>query len=161
MRAPNSGFTMVELMVVLAVLAVLATLAAPSFNQMIEGERIKGAANDLYAGLSLARSEAIKKNASMNLTANAAADWTQGWKVLDPNTGNDVADYSAVRGNLSIATSPAPLASVIYRSSGRLQAGGTASFSISGISPSTARCVCVSLSGRPSVVAGACTVTSC
>ena len=48
-RARSGGFTIIELLTVLAVIAVLGTVAAPSFSQMIVNQRAKGAASDLFS----------------------------------------------------------------------------------------------------------------
>lgn len=65
-RAPKRharGFTIVELMVTLGVIAILMVIAVPSFNSMINSNRLTTAANELVAGLNTARMEAIKRNA--------------------------------------------------------------------------------------------------
>lgn len=57
-----SGFTLLELMVVVAVVAILATVAYPSFNSLINSNRLVGTANQILASLQHARSEAIRLN---------------------------------------------------------------------------------------------------
>ncbi|RXZ44478.1 pilus assembly FimT family protein [Crenobacter cavernae] len=42
-RHPHTGFTLIELLVALTILGVLAALAAPSFRNMLESQRMKGA----------------------------------------------------------------------------------------------------------------------
>ncbi len=56
------GFTLLELMVVVAVMAVLASVAYPSFNSLINSNRLVGTANQILASLQQARSEAIRLN---------------------------------------------------------------------------------------------------
>lgn len=156
-RAP--GFTLVELLVVMVVVAVLAALAAPSFNHLMDSERVKSAATDLYIALSRARSEAIKRDTNVTLSP-VSGNWAQGWQIPDPSTtGTLIEDHEALRGNLSVT--PSATGSVVYRGSGRIQGAGNMSFSITGSYASSARCVCLDLSGRPAIVSGACTASSC
>ncbi|NWG73629.1 MAG: GspH/FimT family pseudopilin [Rubrivivax sp.] len=62
------GFTLVELMVVGALLAILLTLAAPSFTAFFAKKRIEGVAANLLTDLELARSEAVARNALVQVT---------------------------------------------------------------------------------------------
>ena len=56
-----SGFTAIELMVVVAIVAILTALAAPSFATMVESWRVRLATEHLQSTLYYARSEAIKR----------------------------------------------------------------------------------------------------
>lgn len=75
------GFTAVELVVTVAIVAILAALAVPSFNSMILGSRLTAGANDLVAALQLARMEAIRLNARVDVcpstdgTTCSGSDW--------------------------------------------------------------------------------------
>ena len=81
------GFTLIELLVVVVIAAVLLSVAAPSFRDTIERNRIVSETNDLNAGLSFARSEAIRRNQVLSICASnaggtaCAADWSTGWMV--------------------------------------------------------------------------------
>ena len=66
----NGGFTLVELITAVAVLAVLVALAVPNFNDATLTARLNGFANSLVAAAQVARSEAIKRNATIKLCAS-------------------------------------------------------------------------------------------
>ncbi len=61
MKRTRHGFTLVELMIVIAVLGVLLVLAAPSFYDFIRVQRLKSINAQLVTDLQLARSEAIAR----------------------------------------------------------------------------------------------------
>lgn len=79
-QARHSGFTIIELMITIAVIAVIAALALPSFKSILEERRLVGAAENLYASLQYARSEAIKRNSVMNFVVDNAnpSTWCYG-----------------------------------------------------------------------------------
>jgi type IV fimbrial biogenesis protein FimT len=72
-----SGFTMVELLITIAIASILMAVAVPSFNQMIVSSRLTTQANDLVSAVNLARSEAIKRNASITLCSADDVDATE------------------------------------------------------------------------------------
>ena len=76
MKAKQSGFTLIELMVTIVLLAVLLGIGAPSFAEFIRNSRITSTANDLLAALHLARTEAIKRRAPVTVcgTSDAQAE---------------------------------------------------------------------------------------
>ncbi|RUL74087.1 GspH/FimT family pseudopilin [Dyella choica] len=84
------GFTTVELMIALAVLAVLAAIAAPSFQNMINANRLTTAANEIVAGLNTARMEAIKRNAYTQFCSNSATTNTSDTLGTACNTNSGV-----------------------------------------------------------------------
>lgn len=94
-RRAVAGFTLIELLVGVAILAVLAALAAPSFNEAILSNRLASYANTFVASAQLARSEAIKRNATVVMCRSAdgvscatAGTWQQGW-ILWRDADND------------------------------------------------------------------------
>jgi len=83
----HSGFTLVELMIVLALVAILATIGVPSFTSFIVNNRLTAQANELVSALNLARSEAIKRNSRVtvcrsNNGAGCGGTWNDGWIVF-------------------------------------------------------------------------------
>ncbi len=87
---PNSGFTLIELIVTLVIAAILLTLAAPSMTGFIRRDRLITQANDLVADLSFTRSEAVKRGFPVNICKTADAS------VSPPQciTGNDSAPWT-------------------------------------------------------------------
>ncbi|MFH1603932.1 MAG: GspH/FimT family pseudopilin [Pseudomonadota bacterium] len=152
MRAAQLGLTMIELLIVLAIMGILASLAAPSFSDLVKSQRIKSMATDLNASLTLARSEAVKRNRDVTLSPTTPGSWQNGWQIADPdNPGSNIEVHSAFA-NLT-ATGPD---SVTYRSSGRIQGTTAPAFNISAAGTSAQRCVSVDLSGRPYMKAEGC-----
>ena len=63
---PNAGFTLVEMMISVAILAILLGIGMPSFQRFIENTKIRTTADSLQAGLNLARTEALRRNARVS-----------------------------------------------------------------------------------------------
>tara|TARA_B110000977_G_scaffold186381_1_gene252269 strand:+ start:768 stop:1325 length:558 start_codon:yes stop_codon:yes gene_type:complete len=73
----QQGFTIIELLVVIAIAAILATIAAPSFVDINKNNRVNGAAREFQGIIQLARTEAITRNAIVNLyNSNTDGDWS-------------------------------------------------------------------------------------
>ncbi|MDO9596649.1 MAG: GspH/FimT family protein [Azoarcus sp.] len=85
-RRAGSGFTLVELMIALAVLAILAAVGMPSFQGIIANNRLASASNDILSGLNVAKSEAIRRNASIRFCVNPT---TRAWQVV-PMAGDAI-----------------------------------------------------------------------
>ncbi len=57
----RNGFTMMEILIVLAIMGIVAALTVPMFGDGVSNSALKGAARELAAGLRFARSEAVAK----------------------------------------------------------------------------------------------------
>jgi type IV fimbrial biogenesis protein FimT len=77
-RAPQSGFSLIEMLVTVVVLAVLLGIAVPSFQSMLEKQRLVGAAEQLYEDLQYARTEAIKRNVNVVVSFSTGTNWCYG-----------------------------------------------------------------------------------
>ena len=133
---PAQGFTMIELMVVVVVMAVLLTVAVPSFEAVMNSNRLAGASNELMASLQAARMEAMKRNARVALCLSAtaktnaptcsAAGTIDGWIVFaDANkngaynaAGDTLLRTSTIAPAVLVKSSAAPAGVVVFRSDG-------------------------------------------
>lgn len=88
----SCGYTMVELMTVLAIAAVLLAVGVPSFNSLIQAQKMTTTVNNFFAAVNLTRSEAIHRGSRVDLVPADGADWENGWIVLIDQNGNQQAD---------------------------------------------------------------------
>jgi prepilin-type N-terminal cleavage/methylation domain-containing protein len=58
----HKGFTLIELMVVIAVVAIITSFALPSYRTLIEKRQVTSGAQQITAFISAAKMEAIKRN---------------------------------------------------------------------------------------------------
>tara|TARA_B100000614_G_scaffold61031_1_gene54045 strand:- start:364 stop:927 length:564 start_codon:yes stop_codon:yes gene_type:complete len=77
-RKQESGFTMVEVMVVVAIVGVLAAVAVTSLVEQLPRARTKSAARQLRADLQKAKLEAIKRNTESLVDFTLAAGLDSG-----------------------------------------------------------------------------------
>ena len=61
------GVTLLELLVALAVLAILVAVGIPGMREFIVTQRLKAAAETVYADLTLARDEALHSNRTISI----------------------------------------------------------------------------------------------
>lgn len=163
-----SGFTLIELMVVVAIVGILITLAAPSFQGLFMKNKVQAAASEFQSALALARSEAIKRGGDARITVVAnslsggTAVWTSGMTVFYDTTTNANGNAPSSDASKLIMQTSAMEANVLasvnfnavtYNGFGRsisstgAPLGGTAAF---GSTDSDWICNVISLSGRVS-----------
>jgi len=148
MRA-DTGFTLTEVIMVVAILALLATVAAPQMRAFMDSQVVKTPASDLYSSLVLARSEAIKRNAAVDLVPAATTNWAQGWEVRVQSGG---AVLRAQDSYPRIAITPSTAGTVTYGGNGRLSTSATTfRILVPGNADARMRCVTVDVTGRPNV----------
>ena len=101
----EQGFTLVELMITLEIAAVLLGTVAPGMARLMERNRIQTAADNLFTGLMLTRSEALKRNQSVVIckSANGTAcatgggtEWHDGWLVYADADGDNAPDPNEI-----------------------------------------------------------------
>ncbi|WP_340121142.1 GspH/FimT family pseudopilin [Methylobacter svalbardensis] len=106
-RQKHAGFTLLEVMIVVAIIGILAAMAAPSFSEQMKQQRMEGAAEGLVAALQNTKAEAIKSNASMGIfftpitTGTDLSTWCYGMATAaatcDCTVAGDCASGSVVQ----------------------------------------------------------------
>jgi type IV fimbrial biogenesis protein FimT len=100
----NSGYTMMELVMVVSLVGILAAIAIPGFRYVTVSNRIAGEVNGLLGDLQFARSEAVKEGQTVTVCSSAngtscagSPNWQIGWIVfLDTNGDKQVQAGEAV-----------------------------------------------------------------
>lgn len=154
MKRASNGFTLMELLVTLAIAGVLATVAVPNMSGFLASMRAKDVSFELVSDLTIARSEALKRNTEVTLKAKSGA-WVNGWQVLDGATV--LVEHAALPANTSIVHSDADV-EIKFNATGNVTgAAGNQTFAItsttSGVSP---RCIRMTPTGAARAKPGAC-----
>lgn len=153
--AGAGGFTMIELLVVVAIFAIMASLAAPSMGRLIGQQRLKSAASDLHLAMVKARAEAIKRNCTVRVARDGG--WANGWTVtpVAPCPASTLGVELERRGPTSSVSVTTSATQVDYTGTGRPTAATAgATFVFSSSSANTSRCLAIDPTGRPYVKEG-------
>lgn len=87
-KSTQQGFTLLELMVVVALIGMVSAAGFPSLMLVLNEQKLTTQANDLIASLNLARSTSIKRREVV--TIRKGSNWNDGWEIfIDENGDGD------------------------------------------------------------------------
>jgi prepilin-type N-terminal cleavage/methylation domain-containing protein len=95
----NDGFTLLELMFVLALIAIVTSLAAPNFSEIVQQNRLESNAKSVFNMIRLARANALTLGQPIYIgNVDNDTDWSKDlliWNesaLVNPITYSDAAD---------------------------------------------------------------------
>jgi type IV fimbrial biogenesis protein FimT len=172
-RYKSAGFTLLELMIVVAIVAILTTLAAPSFKNLIQSNTMSSAVNTFLADMRFARSEAIRRGGGVVMCRSDAPEasppvcgtgsgpggngWVSGWFIyIDQDSNGAVSTNEVLRVQAPITAVNSIVASASrntfqFAATGRLSLSSITSLQFGSNPPfanDAQRVVCVSVGGR-------------
>lgn len=100
----SGGFTLIELLTVIVLFAVLIAYAAPQWGSVVHRSRAESAANELLGALQFAKSEAVKRNRRVAITA-VDTNWSKGWMIQVDANRDGAFDTPALRESGALPTS--------------------------------------------------------
>ncbi len=149
------GFTIIELMTVLAVLGIVTTIGLPSMRDIMLNQQVRTAASDAHVSMLMTRSEAIKRNTNVDM---ASADWSDSWDVQVPGAPPTILRSLDPDSNLTVEcntdgdnSAEACPTEITFNRTGRPASLMELRFFVAGNTRVTMRCVMISLSGIPRI----------
>jgi len=138
LKKKESGFTLVEVMIVIAVFGIMSAIAIPSFMSLLPGMRLNGSARGVFVALNQARMGAVAKNTVGNIRFTSATTY-QAWLDdapssalfwYDPNLNDTLIKDGTTETGVTIDYSAIPYGTLSYNSRGLPAGTNTAGYNI-------------------------------
>lgn len=102
MDGKAAGFTLIEVMFVLAIATIILAIGFPAFESALQRQRTASAMHQLSADMAMARSTALMRRANIVICPRDAGeqchdgrDWSHGWMMFIDPDGNGGPDKKA------------------------------------------------------------------
>ena len=118
MKRTARGFSVLEVVIVVAIIGILLSIGVPSFFTYTQNMQIRSGAEQITAGLHIAKNEAIRRNALVQLLIVN----NTGWTVSLVSDGTILQKRDANEGSVNVSTTmtPADTSTVTFNGMGRV-----------------------------------------
>ncbi|MFM9835112.1 MAG: GspH/FimT family pseudopilin [Methylophilaceae bacterium] len=124
----NLGFSLIEVMVVVAIFGVVFSVGSSSYKAWIENSKIRNAAESMLNGIQKARNFAVQNNAQVRFVRGANSDWTIGCVTVTascPATIDQRVTSEGSSTSVTITATPAGSTTTVFSNLGTRVSGFT------------------------------------
>lgn len=99
----TSGFSLVEMLIVIAIIAIATTLGLPSYRAWVHNTQIRNAGESIQNGMQKARSEAVARNTNVEFALlGVGPTWVASWEVRVVNPAEVLESVSGTEGSKNV-----------------------------------------------------------
>jgi type IV fimbrial biogenesis protein FimT len=122
----SAGFTLIEMMIVVAIVVVAVSLGIPNYREWVQNTQVRNAAESAVNGLQKAKAEAVKQNTNIEFVLGSSGA-THPWVIQIPAAASAPAsavESANTEGSKNVLSTPTPapvppkLATVTFNSLG-------------------------------------------
>jgi prepilin-type N-terminal cleavage/methylation domain-containing protein len=133
----KSGFSLTELMIIVAIVAIVSAIATPNYMDYMAGRRLKGAARMVMSDLLAARQKAVSQNISVDVTFTSNYGYTV--------TGESARDIRNAYYDVTFSASGSP---VTFTSRGTMTGNTNITVTLTSSRTNATQCVMAASTGR-------------